>query len=169
MNDRFNIAIDGYNVIHKVETWAEAARTSIERARDLLLAYCVTWKRQNSGAEVVAVVFDGDSSVASLPVTPGPGLRVEFTPSGKTADDRIVEIVRGWRNLPARVVTDDNELRGRCIMEGGSIIPVETFYKPLRIHRHMHGDAQPAAEPDLTTSEIDDINRELRRVWNIED
>ncbi|MGE0638857.1 MAG: NYN domain-containing protein, partial [Thermoanaerobaculia bacterium] len=79
------------------------------------------WSRERR--EEVLVVFDGPPR-ADVADRYGP-LRVVWS-GGRSADDRIVELVKAD---PARwaVVTADRELAGRCRAEGARVVPADEF------------------------------------------
>ena len=86
------IIIDGYNVVHRIPRWAEQLDASLERGREALLIYCRRWMQTRGDVWLFVVVFDGDSEVTAAHSSAGPGVRVLYTQTGETADDRILEL-----------------------------------------------------------------------------
>jgi hypothetical protein len=106
------LLVDGYNVslaLRAGHPLVEQRRWLVERLRPLAVR----------GRATPVVVFDGDGT-GSTQRDPS-GVEIRFTASGTIADDEIVFIVAATED-PVLVITDDAELRGRVIAEGGNVL-----------------------------------------------
>lgn len=106
------LLVDGYNVslaLRAGHPLIEQRRWLVERLRPLAAR----------GRAATVVVFDGDGS-GSTQRDPS-GVEIRFTAAGTIADDEIVFIVAATED-PVLVITDDAELRGRVIAEGGNVL-----------------------------------------------
>lgn len=57
------ILIDSYNVIHAIPQMQRQIGLSLESARDTLIEYVVTWRRENKFSGNICLVFDGDKDI----------------------------------------------------------------------------------------------------------
>lgn len=108
------LIVDGYNAtltLRPDRTLEEQRRWLVERLRPLVARDVAT----------PVVVFDGDRSSGRMSGTAG--VEVRFSAAGVIADDEIVFAVAAT-DEPVLVVTDDVELRGRVLAEGGNVIGV---------------------------------------------
>ena len=107
MTRRKTIAlIDGYNAIGRVPAWRELMSTSAHNARQALVRHCLACRQQRRDLAEFCIVFDGDSAVTADGTPSPPGLRIVYTASGETADDRIVAMARAG-NADYVVVSED--------------------------------------------------------------
>jgi hypothetical protein len=120
--------IDGYNIIHKI--WRPGSeKASMAELRDRLESMLSAYRKATR--RHVTVVYDGG---------PGPGPRsssgaidVVFSGSDRTADQRIVELVRALNSRAGlvTVVTSDREIRRHVIAWGASCSDSESFISEL--------------------------------------
>ena len=142
------ILIDGYNLLHKDETLRQLAARDLQAARDRLVATLAAHRR---GRTEMVVVFDGrgPGSVASGP----PGIKVLFSPAGRSADHLILQLVENERRRSRlTVVTSDAKDIGRAARaEGVKWISSEAFLRRL-----AGAGARPAGaseKPESSTPE----------------
>ncbi|MBN2302658.1 MAG: NYN domain-containing protein [Lentisphaerae bacterium] len=163
--------VDGYNVIHCSRSIENALMAGLQSARDCLLRMCAGWLRNRNDVELFRVVFDGDSSVIGRDNLPPPGVRVEYTRSGETADERIVSILS--RHETPRccvVVTDDRELARGCRGLGVDIMSVIEFnrvYASTNLRRRTTNIVE-RDKSALTLEEMESINADLRKEWGLD-
>jgi len=96
------------------------------------------------------VFFDSGDLPAHFPDPSTPGVRVRFSGRGQTADDAIVEFLRG-RAQPGQyaVVTNDRDLAERVRSVGASLIQASDFAIRL-VHRPVRrapAIEEPALDP----------------------
>ena len=120
--------VDGYNLIHKL--WRpgreKASMTELrDRLESMLSAYRKATRRH------VTVVYDGGAGPGAR--TSSGAIDVVFSGSDRTADQRIVELVRTLRSRAGlvTVVTSDREIRLHVIAWGGSCTDSESFITEL--------------------------------------
>ncbi|NTV02278.1 MAG: NYN domain-containing protein [Chlorobiaceae bacterium] len=120
--------IDGYNLIHKLWRPGREKATMAElrdRLESMLSAYRKASRRH------VTVVYDGGPGAGALSISGA--IEVVFSGSDRTADQRIVDLVRA---LKARaglvtVITSDREIRRHVIAWGASCSESESFIAEL--------------------------------------
>ena len=107
--------IDGYNAIHKIPELEARLGKSLESARTALAMEISGWRRRYANAKIY-IVFDGrDEHIFDSSRTKICGIDCIFTRSNESADDRIINIVRGSKDSSAiTVISDDNMVRNSC-------------------------------------------------------
>ena len=107
--------IDGYNAIHKIPELEARLGESLESARTALAMEISGWRRRYANAEVY-IVFDGrDEHGLDYSNTKICGVECIFTRSEESADDHIINMVRGSEDSSAiTVISDDNKVRNSC-------------------------------------------------------
>lgn len=162
------VLVDGYNVLHAIPRFAprggdvELARGAFER-----------WLAQAAarhGVRETVLVWDGRQGSRSG--APQGRLRVLFTDSSKTADERILELCRGPyadRSASTWVVSSDRDVKGPARQLGFTVIGAMSFYRrwssgarggggsPRRADRVSGAEADPRP----TRSEVDGLLGEL--------
>jgi uncharacterized protein len=107
-----HILIDGYNLIRKYPPLSRAEETEFSQGREKLLEWLSQYRRQNPNP--ITVVFDGGKGGG---LAEGrdiyKGIKILYSPQGKTADDIIKGLAKkeGEKIL---VVTSDQELGSYC-------------------------------------------------------
>lgn len=122
------VLVDGYNVLHAVSRFAPRGGP-IEPAREAFQAWLARTARRRGVGDVV-LVWDG-SGGGRRDRAPSP-LTVLFTPEGKTADERILELCRSRYSDRASgtwVVSSDREVQGPARQLGFEGIGAMTFYR----------------------------------------
>lgn len=101
------LIVDGYNVINAWKEFASVRESSLEHARDMLVA-AISEYAAFRGRNAV-IVFDAQSTPGSVAEENLSGVRVIFTQEGATADSWIESFVCGIRGSGAGifVVTSD--------------------------------------------------------------
>lgn len=176
--------IDGYNVIHRVPRWEKQLELSLERGREALLSYCRKWMQHRGDVWMFHVVFDGDCAVAPSHTSSGPGVRVVYTRTGETADDRMLDIMREFGDGCEYVaVSDDRYVTGHATLLSAEVMSASDFAaflspasKPPRKKQRGRGsraseDADPTSR-DNTAGKVSPydakiITDSLRREWNV--
>ncbi len=107
------VLVDGYNVIRRDPALARLERTSLQLARDTLLACLnasIPFRRDE-----ITVVFDGANSreagVTSSRAFRRGHIRVIFSPPGESAD-AVIARLGAAAPTGTLVITDDREIRG---------------------------------------------------------
>ena len=155
--------LDGYNVIHKMPGMKEKLTESLERARKALAVYLSGWRRRYPDAEV-CIVFDGkDSEFPGGQGTDIAGIRCIFTPSGETADERIISLIRNTRNARnITVVTEDNLVRNSSRAHGAEVKTVD-FLIPPRKKKAKELKGEDKVTPSVNTSRVTDYYEDYLR------
>jgi predicted RNA-binding protein with PIN domain len=177
--------LDGYNLIHRIPRWEEHLDTSLERGREVLIAYCRRWLQTRGDVWLFYIVFDGDSSVGTAHSSSGPGIRVVYSRTGQTADDKILDIVHEFGDGCSYVVVSDDRYVTHsahhleagtmsaadfaAVLSAGSAPPSRK--KGRGKVGHPDGDTDSAAR-DNTAGKVSPhdakrITDSLRREWNV--
>ena len=150
--------IDGYNFInHPLFARTHNAKKDPRRA---LLDFIKQKNLCGSSKNQITVVFDGYSSdfQASQPDN-----RIDAVFSKEeSADERIKCFVEGSRNPKSIVVvSDDKQIRLVVRAAGAACLSIEEFSG-----RHKEtGKKEEIQKPELSYSQIEQINKELRKRW----
>nr|WP_246211786.1 NYN domain-containing protein [Phytoactinopolyspora alkaliphila] len=121
-----HLVVDGYNVTKTA--WRtmplDAQRTRLVQGLAAIAA--------RSGSEVTCV-FDGADVSAPPPVTPAQGIRVRFSPEGRSADELIGDLVEAEPDGRAVVVvTSDREIAERVRRPGVRVVEAVALAGLLR-------------------------------------
>ncbi|MEO6714505.1 MAG: NYN domain-containing protein, partial [Mycobacteriales bacterium] len=112
-----HLLVDGYNV---TKTGFPGITLEAQRGR---LAQGLAALVARTGAEIT-VVFDGAERTGALAVPAARGVRVIFSPAGRTADDVIVALVRAEPvGRAIAVVSADREVITRVERAGARGVP----------------------------------------------
>lgn len=164
--------LDAYNILHRLPSWKPLLDVSLENAREALLAYCRRWMMQRGDVWLFVAVFDGDSGVMAGQSSSGPGVRVVYSATGESADDRILAILHEFgERFDYVVVSDDRYVISRAKLLGAEIMSSDAFgaFLSARDRRGpaAKGRAAAAHEGDdaLPPDEAKNITESLRRLW----
>ena len=125
------IIVDGYNLIHAIPELAEAIETSLEHARNLLLARLKSYTIRKSVA--VIVVFDGTQPPLGVdePVSTR-NLIVKFSRTPFKADPLIMNLVRQEPNRKSlTVVSDDREIGDFARQNNAGVLSSQAFFERI--------------------------------------
>lgn len=148
--------IDGYNITnHPAFKQKNSKSYNCQEALIKLIRI-----KKLCGKNKPTIVFDG------YPHEPGfsGGEDIDVIFSRKeSADEKIKRIVESYgnpRNIV--VVSDDNEVKFFAKSAGAKIVSVEDFINPQPKAQRRK---EASAESELSYSEIEKINKELRNIW----
>ncbi len=176
--------IDGYNVIHRVPRWEKQLEQSLERGREALLSYCRKWQQHRGDVWLFYVVFDGDCSVTASHSSSGTGIRVVYTRTGETADDRMLDIMREFgEGCEYVAVSDDRYVSGHAALLSAEVMSAAEFAAflspsarpPRKKQRGRGGNVSQDADPSsrdntggkVTPRDAKLITDSLRREWDV--
>ena len=147
--------IDGYNIIHNPAFIQEKKRTSYPQ--ESLLKY-INNKRL-CGKNKITVVFDGypPKDFSGIDAVNAVFSRKE---SADESIKRILESHGSRGNIV--VVSDDNEVRFFSKGAGARVLSVDEFMNPKK---KEHKKRELASEIELSFSQMEKINKELRKIW----
>jgi predicted RNA-binding protein with PIN domain len=161
--------LDAYNILHRHPVWAPLLERSLEEARDALLAYCRRWTQSRGDVWLFIAVFDGDSGVVGGQRSAGQGVRVVYSATGESADDRILKILHEFGDdFDYVVVSDDREVMQRAKLLGADLMSASDFGSFLSTQRGRGGKgrkAKPLSDDALPPHEAKAITDSLRRLW----
>jgi predicted RNA-binding protein with PIN domain len=147
--------LDGYNIIKHPEFYA------INKSKDkrpLLIKFIEEKRPCGSKNNKVTLVFDGEG----LPLAKGENLDIIFS-HNETADDKIREMVSRAKNPKNMVVvTDDREIKFFIKSYGARPEGVEEFIEKAK---GPSQELQETPKIELTYSQVQKINAELKRIW----
>ncbi len=162
------MVLDGYNVLHRLPRWKRQMEQSLEQGREALLGYCRRWMGSRRDVWLFCVVFDGDSAVVGGQSAGGAGIRVFFSRSGQTADDRLLHIIEEFGPAFAyTVVSDDRYVQEKARLLGADIVSCRAFATKLDVVGAVQRRTQQRMEEEqkVSPSEAAQITAELRRLW----
>lgn len=164
--------LDGYNLIHRIPRWARALDLSLEQGRAALLNYCRNWIQQRGDVYLFFVVFDGDSGVTPSQTSSGRGVRVVYSVTGQTADDKMLEIVHEFgESYRYIMVSDDRYVVRKARLLGSDIQSAAKFAGVLENGgsgmRIGAGCSRTAGSDDCLPADMAQaITESLMREWN---
>lgn len=155
--------IDGYNVTKRDPS---TRNLSIEEQRDALERRLRIDAGRALGRASYTIVWDGAGGEG---VVREPDPHVAFTRK-PTADDAIVERVRGAKERVG-VVTSDRGLAERCraaALHGVDVLPSERLFAQANGAAKKRKGAPLPRDVGIPAN-ANEINRELKKIWGIED
>ncbi len=167
--------LDGYNLIHRVPRWREQLDISLERGREALLTYCRRWMQARGDVWLFYVVFDGDSDVTASQSSAGVGVRVVYSRTGETADDRILDIVHEFgEKCRYVVVSDDNYVSRNAKGLSAEVMSVDVFATVLTQKSSVGGNKkrgvfkmESGVDDKPSGQDAKNITESLMREWNV--
>ncbi len=152
--------IDGYNLINNPGV-SSRRRKPVDQ-RQALIDLVRNGRLCGSPRNSAAIVFDGYAGNARLAV--GQGVSVVFS-CDEEADTVIVRMVqKSPQAANLRVVSDDKQVRILARGYGARVVSVEEFLEPLE-KRDENKRRRADSDPQLSFSQTEEINRELRKLW----
>lgn len=164
--------LDAYNILHRLPRWQPLLDVSLEHAREALLNYCCRWMANRGDVWLFVAVFDGDSGVTASHSSAGPGVRVVYSATGESADDRILSILNEFGHaFDYTVVSDDRYVKDRARFLGADLMSARAFGGFLSGTQQRRikakGRAATVTQPDdaLPPDVAKDITDALRQLW----
>lgn len=162
------ILVDGYNVIHKIPELEKKLDVSLEQARDGLVALCSHWMALRKDYDGIMVVFDGKSHIGGTDFGSFRNVKMIYTETGETADDRIVHICReNEKTHEFLVITDDREVQSGSRINNASVISVSKFIGVQRAKKAKAAN-QNMDDRKLPPDQMKKINASLAKEWGVE-
>jgi predicted RNA-binding protein with PIN domain len=153
--------IDGYNITNH-PLFAKLANRRLKDPRAALLELIATRRLSGSPKNKIIVVFDGYQNYENsrIATEEHPAIKVIFA-AEESADARIIKIAQESDPPNTVVVSDDKQIRIFVRSLGCRTLSVEEF---IDYRKNLKGkDAPP--EPELTYTQKEKINRELKKIW----
>lgn len=130
-----HLIIDGYNLIRQVPSLIRHEKESLEAGREHLIKLLSQYKKIKR--HKITVVFDGVLNLSEFaPAYQQAGIAIRFSPSGRSADDIIKEMVEDEKER-ALVVSSDQSICRYATSVGSSTIPAPKFYDKLLMAQVM--------------------------------
>ena len=148
--------LDGYNLLHASGVFGNAGRTSLESSREALLNWlgdCLT----DAQRERTTIVFDARDAPPGLPRSATKhGMRIEFAPRGKEADDVLEEMI-GSHTSPRSltVVSSDHRLHRAARRRKATAVDSDQWVAEVK--RKSAGDPEFDRDIRLTSDELKDL------------
>lgn len=149
------LLVDGHNLIGRTPGLSLGRE---EEAREAVLRRIGAAK--GSGGERVVVVFDGNRPAAGLESFGG--VRVVYSPAGRTADDEILRRARRGNPRAATVVTSDRGLAAKALALGSRVESCEAFWQRLIRHRRPIAPEKPEGGPEEVAEWLAEFQRRGR-------
>ena len=150
--------IDGNNVLHHPDF---SCPKHFADRRNALSGFILKHKLTGSRKNKVVIVFDGYPS--HVQSKDGSADNIEIIFSGKESADqgirRILEKAVSPKNTI--VVSDDKEIKMFARLCGARPLGVNDFIRA----KAKHATPNIALKPELTYTQMQRINRELRQIW----
>ena len=146
------LVVDGYNVIHATPRYEQLifdnsddpySHDVYDRARTALIADVAAFAGRRYEP---VIVFDGAGNVsADRPNLPQAGVRIEFSPTGVSADTVVQQLCTDAREAgrACTVVTSDGTIQATVMGKGVARISARIFVEELR---HVDEDVREAEE-----------------------
>ena len=152
--------IDGYNLIHN--PFVAGSCGNHQDPKKELLRLIIKKRLTGSSKNKVLVVFDGYSSdFDGLRI--GEPFSVIFSQE-ESADERIKKLVEASANPKTIiVVSDDNEIRFFAKYSGAKVLGTQDFVGSIK--KTASSKAKEPVKQELTYTQIQEINQELKRKW----
>lgn len=161
------VLVDGYNVLHAIPRFAPRGGNVAEGRHALERWLAEAGARQR----VPEIVLVWDGGKAARPVTRSGRVRILYTETGRTADERILELCRGTyadRAGSTWVVSSDRDVQGPARQLGFTAIGAMTFYRrwspdgaPSGRSRRSGRVSGAEANPRPARAEVDGLLDEL--------
>ena len=137
----------------------------------MLLEFIKTHKLCGSPKNKITVVFDGYPNLSSQKLDEE-DINVIFSQE-ETADSRIKKMAETQGNPKNTVVvSDDKEIKFFVRAVGARSLGVEEFIHPvskykdgLNRKKKLESEDRDLLKPELSHSQIGEINQELRKIW----
>lgn len=161
------VLVDGYNVLHAIPRFAPRGGNVAEGRHALERWLAEAGARQR----VPEIVLVWDGGKAARPVTRSGRVRILYTETGRTADERILELCRGTyadRAGSTWVVSSDRDVQSPARQLGFTAIGAMTFYRrwspdgaPPGRSRRSGRVSGAEANPRPARAEVDGLLDEL--------
>jgi predicted RNA-binding protein with PIN domain len=163
------LLVDGYNVINRVPELRPSLEVGLENARLRLALQVSTWNRTHPSYECV-IIFDGDERYTGAPNQDLAGVRCLFSKTAHGGDDKIIRLVRSYRDRGAdvTVVSDDNKVSNNCRAHGATVRP-SSFIMSVKAPGAPRARAgKPAAGgKGIGRKAAAEIDKELRKKFGV--
>jgi len=127
------LVIDGYNVIHAIPDIEGLLEESLEAARIGLIRMVTEFKNSRKDVQRIFIVFDGKSEGPDQEVAVSEGITAIYTPTGKEADNKILEIIKDSDQPQSiTVISNDNFLYNNARSLGARIKTVRDFCRMFK-------------------------------------
>lgn len=125
--------LDAYNVIHKIHSLERELDRGLMAAREALTQRCENLAKSRGDISCIYLVFDGKSQFRDLPQKNIRGVKLIFSETGESADDRIFSLLEELpRKEERRVVSDDNSVINHARVHGIKSLRVKEFEAGLK-------------------------------------
>jgi predicted RNA-binding protein with PIN domain len=121
------VIVDGYNLGHKLGIKVSPENLEFVRSKveSMVFGYCSKYCLK------ATVVYDGRGILSSNDFQNG--ISIEFTPSGKTADSRMKELIDGYHSKTSMlVVSSDHNIQQYARLSGFKFISSEQLIKDIQ-------------------------------------
>ena len=147
--------IDGYNVLHQIESYKIKLNNELESARRQLV-HDLKIYRASKKVEIL-IVFDGS---AEIPIPTNRmsegGVEIIFSRAPLKADPVIMKIIKSEnRKKRITVVTNDREIIVYAKKAGSNRISPQEFYQRIKTHS-KESDIQNKINHDMTPEELEE-------------
>ena len=146
--------IDGYNVLHRIETFRIQMVQSLEKGRSALITRVSAFQARHRAD--VTVVFDGDHLSGVQPSAAGL-VRIQYSRSPRKADDVIKRLIdQSSHKSDMTVVSSDMEVMHYAKASGCRTLSSEQFFSMLSAKAKQDNDPDlgKKGDPQLSRSEI---------------
>ncbi|MBN2012002.1 NYN domain-containing protein [candidate division KSB1 bacterium] len=152
------IIIDGYNVLHLIDSYQHVLHLDLERAREMLI-HDVRVYRSYKSVDIM-IVFDGAADVPTPFHLQRRGrIRIMFSKAPLKADPVIVKLVEtDRRKRRITVVTADREVIQQAKAHGCTILHPQEFYSRIQAP-HKGNQLNTKYEQDMSDDELDEWKR----------
>ncbi len=127
------LIVDGYNLIYAIPELEDLLDESLESARIGAIRLFSDFINSRKDIDHVYIVFDGQAEFGDEEVPADSGITAVYTTGKKTADEKILEIIKeSKRPDQITVISNDNFLYNNVRIHGGRVKTVNEFLKMVR-------------------------------------
>ena len=158
--------LDAYNVIHKIPALESLLDQNLRSARDALIALSSRLLLRRADLAQIILVFDGKSAYRDLPQHAPAKIKIVFSETPETADEKIVEILEGLSGERDKcVVSDDNFVRNHAKAYAARVVSVAEFERLTQQTKTRPGKMSPSdgLADKLTPKQAEEITRAYKK------
>ncbi len=165
--------LDGYNVIHSIPYFERQLDSSLEAARDALVLFCKTYQCARKDVKRIYIVFDGNDQYAGYPSAGSANVVPVFSSSKEEADERIVELLKGFgRKETIVLVSNDNYVGNHARVFGASRMSTQEFFRMAggrnnSAKKNNRFDSGAIGRAGLTSRKAEEITAEYKRYLGV--
>ena len=158
--------LDAYNIIHKIPALESLLDRDLRAARDGLMNLCGRLAARRADLQII-LVFDGKRAYRDLAQHAPAKIKIVFSETPETADEKIVQILEGLSHQSDKcVVSDDNFVRNHARAYAARAVSVAEFERlthPTQTRASQRTSSSDGGAGKLTPKQADEITRAYKK------